>query len=405
MTVSDGRLEIDDACRRGPLTREPGPRSSGLPRWGLIMVRLVAVTVALMLSTLPAPPCGADQDLTPAGSFSPTGSLAQAREGHTATLLLDGRVLIVGGGDLGSAGDSTTASVELWDPTTGSFSPSGSLSTARAGHTATLLPDGRVLVVGGERGRARSARPLRSAELYDPATGSFAPAGALVSGRVGHTATLLSDGRVLIVGGDGRRGSLASAETWDPRDHSFTSSGMLSQPRPHHTATLLSDGTVLVVGGFDINDPLASAELWDPAGGAFRSVSSPSQRRGAHTATLLPDGRVLVIGGTGGVRATESFDPASGSFVPAGPLLQARGSHTATLLPDGRVLVVGGFGSSGPLASTELWDPESASFHPSGPLAEARLGHTATLLADGRVVVVGGVGGAGTLASAEVWAP
>ena len=186
------------------------------------------------------------------------------RTGHTATLLADGRVLIVGG-------DTGLRSAEVWDPTTQSFKRSRSLATGRYGHTTTLLRDGRVLVVGGTNQTSAYQRvteeTLSSAELRDPGTGLFTSVGSLAHARTGHAATFMPDGRILLLGGDGINGALATAELWDPEDFTFAPTTPLVEARTDFTATLLQDGRVLVVGGLgDAGDDqvvLASVELWD----------------------------------------------------------------------------------------------------------------------------------------------
>ena len=205
---------------------------------------LLTVSVVLALSLAPGVTVAAEEEPSSTGSFSPAGSLVEARISHTATPLPDGRVLIVGGQNLGSI----LTSAEVWDPVTASFGPAGSLAEARWGHTATLLPDGRVLIVGGayydEDGDAEA---FASAEVWDPVMASFGPAGSLAEARWGHTATLVPDGRVLVVGGRGD--VLASAEVWDPATASFCPAGSLAEVRMVHTATHLSSYRVLVVGG------------------------------------------------------------------------------------------------------------------------------------------------------------
>ena len=300
------------------------------------------------------------------GAFDPAGSLAEARRNHTATLLPDGRVLIVGG----DSRDSDYASAEVWDPATESFEsfgPAGKIMQRPRGATATFLLDGRLLIIGGgddDDGRSGSA------EVWDPATGSLRPAGSLTQARSRHTATLLPDGRVLVVGGlvdDEDLDGAAEAEIWDPATESFGSAGSLIEVRNWHTATLLPDGRVLVVGGYGVD----TAEVWDPATASFEAAGSLAGWRYDHTATLLPDGRVLVVGGVidrpveCGARCAlaQVWDPARASFEPAGSLADRRHGHTATLLPDGRVLVVGGSVDSehGLLATAEIWTPTDAS--------------------------------------------
>jgi len=338
------------------------------------------------------------------GTFSQTDSLDEARYFHTATLLPDGRVLVVGG-EYPDVEDLPhrvhAAPAEVWDPATAAFSPAGSLIEARSGHTATLLADGRVLVVGGyayDDCDTYCLHQIADAEVWDPETESFDPAGSLVEARGGHTATLLPDGHVLIVGGADGFGELASAEVWDPEAASFSAADGFGE--------------------------LASAEVWDPEVAAFVPAGSFAfayTHDGSdivdHTATRLPDGDFLVVGGgyfvdvdtadeRYEVAATATvWDPETASFDAAGSLDEGREGHTATLLPDGRVLVAGGSDGDGSgFALAEVWDPRTSSFGPAGSLAEERVSHTATLLPDGQVLIVGGEWD-GALASAEVWSP
>jgi N-acetylneuraminic acid mutarotase len=314
------------------------------------------------------------------GSWTATGSMTEARSQYTATLLPDGKVLVAGGccnalGELASA--------ELYDPVSGSWTATGSMIKARYGHTATLLPDGKVLVVAGAAiftdGDISGPQPLASAELFDPRSGTWAATGSMTEDRLGHTATLLRNGTVLVTGGEGSfgNGDPASAELYDPRNGSWTVTGSMHAARAYHTATLLLDGTVLVAGGGVIG-LLASAELFDPGSGSWTATGSMNGGRAENTATLLLDGRVLVAGGNSGnsgnglPASDELFDPGSGTWTAAGSMIEARSGHTATLLPDGRVLLAGGFekactpnppctDSIDPLASAELYDPGSGS--------------------------------------------
>src|SRR5438874_816593 len=334
-------------------------------------------------------------------NFVITGSLATARNGHTATLLPNGKVLVAGGRN----GNSILASAELYDPASGTWSATGSLATARAFHTATLLPNGKVLVAGGGN---------NSAELYDPASGTWSATGSLATARAFHTATLLLNGKVLIVAGEGNGAPfvLASAELYDPASGTWSATGSLASARAGqpsgHTATLLPNGKVLVAGGGDINGIRASAELYDPASGTWSATGSLATARSGHTATLLPNGKVLAAGGGDGgsiLASAELYDPASGTWSATGSLVFARFAHTATLLPNSKVLVAGGEGPfQSVLASAELYDPASGTWSATGSLVFARWTHTATVLPNGKALVAGGFSSfsGGELASADL---
>jgi hypothetical protein len=337
-----------------------GLRIGPAPLGHTVILRATRLSLAGLLVALAAAGCSPG----PTGSFTATGSMSSARSDHTATLLSDGRVLLAGGtGSDGSGAWSPLKSAELYDPKTGTFSPTGSMSSFSWDRTATLLSDGRVLIAGGNSG---------SAELYDPSTGTFSPTGSMSSGRWGHTATLLSDGRVLIAGGLPDWSPLASAELYDPKTGAFSATASMNAARYGHTATLLSDGRVLIAGsdpGGDPDDNLAysaSADMCDPKTGAFSPTGSMTTARGGHTASLLSDGRVLIAGGdvkkSGlGYKSTtasaELYDPKTGTFSSAGSMSSGRYGHTASLLSDGRVLITGGVKDQSILASAEVYQP------------------------------------------------
>lgn len=384
----------------GSVKSSPGPRYNSSEGQERLEAVLADASLMQMVVSRPACPPGSTGSSTSIlssaelydpsnGTFAPTGRMLEARHNYTATLLPDDRVLVVGGNE----GRETFASMETYDPSTGAFSSAVSMATPRRNHTATLLANGKVLISGGYIPGPNTAGMLASAELYDPSDGTISSTGSMPAARRFHAATLLQSGKVLITGGRGETHRLASAETYDPETGTFSATGSMSTALGEHTATLLADGKVLVFGDAGTEGESGLAELYDPKSGDFTSTGGPSDRRERHTATMLGDGEVLVIGGYRAVSvyiaSAELFGPAH-EFSPAGTLNGARENHSATLLSDGRVLIAGGtlFGST--LATAEVYDPSTGVFDPTGELMADRKEHTATLLPSGQVLIVGG---------------
>lgn len=325
------------------------------------------------------------------------GRMAFGRAGHTATLLGSGKVLIAGG----RADDPVkSATAELFDPATGRFTASATpMKDPRSQHSATLLRDGNVLLVGGRDG----ANATSTAELFDPVDASFRRIRSRVDARARtqHTATLLDDGRVLLVGGDPTPSAATSADVYEGVAGEFRAlvTGP-TQPRHRHTATPLGDGRVLFLGGVG-SSSAGSAEIFDPAKSSFVAATMPlTAPHTGHTATRLRDGLVLIAGGGAGDASAEGpansdhplaelFDPAGNSTTTTVKMHAPRASHTATLLPSGQVLLVGGAGSAGRTA--EIFDPKRRTFDVvEGPSRPRFGGQTATLLPSGDVLIVGG---------------
>ncbi len=272
------------------------------------------------------------------------------------------------------------------------------LHTARAVHTATTLPSGDVLMVGG---MADGGGSVASAELFDVGNNTVQEVGSLAKRRAGHTATSLGGGRVLIAGGyDGDYH--ASLEIFEPSAKRFRSAGSLLEGRSGHTATLMPDGRVLFVGGVGRGWTfLRSAELYDPRTGRSEPVGSMNDPRESHTSTLLADGRVLIIGGHSGRRpnvevyaSAEVFSPRTSRFETAATLATARHKHDAIKLADGRVLVIGGADRSDRVhfATTEIYSPQTATFQRGPSMANQRykIAGTTVLLPSGDVLVTSG---------------
>ncbi len=335
------------------------------------------------------------------GAFSAAGTMLVARTGHTETRLANGKVLLTGG--VNDVNYLNTA--EIYDPVKKTFAETTKVDSTtsetveslmnarRTGHTATLLRNGMVLIVGGYNGSY-----LNTAELFNPATGVFTLlSNTLNEARAFHTATLLPSGDVLITGG--YNGSyLKTLELFSPYQHQFIAIGATTNDtRAHHTATLMSTGEVLIAGGINDSKNLSSAVIYTPSSQSSRTLANTlTVARFDHAAVSMPDGTVLIAGGSNGspLAKAETYNPTTSTFkATVGQMTTARQGLTETLLANGKVLIAGG-SNGNPVTTAELYNPSSGTFAATpGSMALPRQGHTATLLADGKVLLTGGQNG------------
>ena len=347
-------------------------------------LRIVGAIAGMLLVSLCCSEPGVHATNRAAGSIVPTGQMSVARFDHAAVLLPTGRVLIVGGIERNGV---MQPSAEIFDPADGHFTTTGRPQAQHGwGVTATVLRDGKVLVAGGSTG-CESPCYTAIAELYDPATGSFAPAGKMTVPRAEARAVLLRTGEVLFVGGASvaANNPVVSAELYHPSTRTFTSLGA-THLSDATQIVLLNDGKALVVGS-------SGTDLYDPSTKRFTSTGTMTVPRSKFGGALLPDGRVLIAGGQAGgpwgtrVTSTQIYDPRTGGFLPGPELNESRFKLSKAVVPlkDGRVLIAGG------AQRAEVYDPSSRLFVPvGGATLDGFCFSTATLLGDGRVLLAGG---------------
>ena len=343
-----------------------------------------------------------------ANVFIPTGSMSTGRYGAFAAPLPGGKVLIAGGFN-----GSSLSSAEIYDSNSGAFSPAANgLSVARGFGTATVLQDGRVLLAGG--GAYNDMNNVTNAEIYNPSTGQFTPTGSMHVQRASMTATLLTNGKVLIAGGIASDGvtRLASAELYDPVGGTFTLTGNMINATDDAAAVRLPNGKVLIAGGGNGGaTSLATAELYDPVSGTFTATGSMTTGRDDAVAVLLNNGKVLVASGGNmdqSVGTADLYDPATGTFTASHTTFSPRDFASAATLSDGTVLLVGGRVDSananvGSLNTAVLYNPATDTFTPTASMASARFYFPAITLPDGSVFVAGGYNDDGVVDGAEIF--
>jgi hypothetical protein len=383
------------------------------------------------------------------GRWSIVGRMTTSRFSQTATALPDGTVLAAGGSYGNFAASNSLAMSDRYDPKTGRWSPTGDMQIAvgsvptvsgRELHTATLLASGQVLIAGGDGYLTDFTRSVafRSAELFDPSLGTWTLTGSMATARVEHAAVALVDGRALVVGGSGGHANpLASVEIYAPPArrsaptvsrrrlltalpsgsgyHTYpahrglgsatvkpfvgkwTQTGAMHVARVEAPATLLPNGHVLVEGCAASGSASTTAELYDPVRGTWSMTGSMRVSRCGHAAALLPDGRVLVAGGDGFAStnsvwsSTEIYDPNSGRWSPGGRMNSTRYFTSIAVLSNGRALVAGGNAVNGiPRDSADLYDPAMGTWTATPSLTLSRNSHGVATLPTGKILVQGG---------------
>jgi len=334
-------------------------------------------------------------------TFTATGSLTTARAYHTATLLNSGKFLIAGGY---AGGSDYFAGCELYDPSTGTWSSTGSLTLGRRDHEAVLLPTGKVLLTGGYNPGGGTAIKVNS-ELFNPTTGTWGAATSMNTKRqqFGLVWSPLV-GKAIAIGGDEGKSTMSeTVESYDPYLDTWTNKTSMATGRSGHTVTVLSDGKILVTGGYSAsNTVLSSVEVYDPVANTWTTKASMSTARHFHKATLMPDGKVLVTGGAGTsasspsyLNSVEVYDPVANTWTSKASFTTARYRHISILMADGKILLAGGQTGSGTYTNTAyVYDPVANTWTAVGNLTVARGYSSASLLpTTGRILVVGGWGG------------
>ena len=340
-------------------------------------------------------------------SFELGQAMESKRDRFALLVLSNGNLIAAGGKEVGMQAQSGNfnRTVEIFDPVKNQWTFTGEMKEERMSPVLFELPNGNVMVIGGLSG-ARD--PLISTEILDSNTGTFSMGPDMIRSHNEMGAVTLNDGRFMVIGGSsydedvGFQVALSKeTEIFDPELETWTEAAPMSEKRANHSALVLNDGKVLVIGGGKTDGPyLKSVEIYDPNTNTWKFGADMTKGRVAHTATVLSDGKVLVVGGKGKLTLAEIYDPETDTWTLAGETNKSRGDHAALLLGDGSVLVTGGIGY---LTDTEIFDPNTLTWSIAGTLNTGRIRPAVTRLSDGRVLIMAGVGKDGMLASVEVY--
>ena len=347
------------------------------------LVRAVLVALVLGLPLVAGAPGPAHAQTSPQGSWELTGALATPRFDHTLTLLANGKVLAAAGRT--SPAGTVFNTAEVYDPVTEQWTPTGPMNDYRWQHTATLLADGRVLVAGGfgglPTGTGNNDQPVvNTSEIYDPATNTWTPTGPLNVRRALATATLLPNGQVLVAGGRWCPSAppatcnftfrTATAELYNPATGTWTLTGPMTQARHTTASVLLNDGRVIVPAGFTNAGNGNNADIYNPATGTWSPTSNLNFARARQGAMLLQDGRVMVVGGFPATQTTEIYDPATNVWSFAAPLTTTgnRFNYAYTVMANGKVLVASGIAAGVAVRNTDEYDPATNTWTPQAPM-------------------------------------
>jgi N-acetylneuraminic acid mutarotase len=341
--------------------------------------------------------------------------MSSPRDSHTATLLANGNVLAAGG----SNNNVALTSAEIYSVASGKWGVTGSMNVGRVSARSVLLANGSVLVMGGCTSDCVSGTTATS-EIYNPTSGVWTLSRSMAHGRAEFVATLLPNGKVLVAGGctsynaNGCVSVTTSAEVYDPSSGAWKSTGVMRAARMSTTATLLPNGKVLIAGGQTAaNDALGSSELYNPGTGTFALTGKLLTPRSGHTATLLPNGLVLMAGGENvngiSISKAELYNPFTGLYTATGNMPSTRQEHAAVLLANGYVMVSGGnkvtLSSTTVLASCAIYNPSAGTWATTTSMKNARVDHSSTLLGNGKVLDAGGSNPNNELSSAELYTP